>query len=223
MDRAHGGRPVKVWDLAVRLFHWSLVGLLAAAWATNELGSMDWHARVGYAILTLVLFRLGWGIVGSTHARFASFLRGPGTVVGYARDFFGRRAAPMLGHNPLGGWMVLALLLALLAQGSLGLFATDDIFFEGPLNHLVGSKTATTLTGLHKLLFNVILAMVALHVLGVVAHLVIERDNLVRPMITGIKHIAQPAEDARGGSLILAAVLLLAAAGLVWAVVTLPK
>lgn len=215
-------RAVRVWDLAVRLFHWSLVGLMAAAWITNSLNKMDWHARVGYAILTLVLFRLVWGFVGGSHARFASFLRGPATLVRYGRDFFAHRAAPVVGHNPLGGWMVIALLLALLAQGSLGLFATDDIVFEGPLNSLVSSKTAGLLTSLHKLGFNLILALVAVHVLGVVAHLVVERDNLVRPMFTGIKHlpITLAAEDARGGSPLLALVILAAAAGVVWAVVT---
>lgn len=218
-------RAVRVWDLAVRLFHWSLVGLVAAAWISNSLNRMDWHGRIGYAVLTLVLFRLVWGFVGGSHARFAAFLRGPGTVLRYGRDFFAHRAAKVVGHNPLGGWMVIALLLALLAQGSLGLFATDDIVFEGPLNHLVSSRTASLLTTLHKLGFNLILALVAVHVLGVVAHLVVERDNLVRPMFTGIKHLPATlgAEDARGGSPLLALLVLAGAAGVVWAVITLTR
>lgn len=221
VDSKQDTRIVKIWDLAVRLFHWSLVGLMVAAWVTNKLGKMEMHGRLGYATLTLVLFRLAWGFVGGSHARFAGFLRRPGAVIAYARDFFARRAQPVLGHNPLGGWMVIVLLLALLGQGCLGLFATDDIFFDGPLNHLVGSKTAATLTGLHKLGFKVILGLVALHVLGVVAHLVIERDNLVRPMITGVKRLpaSRPAEDARGGSTVLALIVLAVAAAVVWAAI----
>lgn len=215
-------RTVAVWDLAVRLFHWSLVGLMVAAWVTHKLDWMDCHGRVGYALLTLVLFRLAWGVVGSSHARFTAFLRGPATVLAYARDFFTHRAVPVLGHNPLGGWMVLALLLAVLGQGGLGLFASDDVAFDGPLNHLVSSKVAATLTSAHKLLFKLILGLVALHLAGVAAHWLVERDNLVRPMITGRKRLrpGQPAEEAHGGSLRLAAVVLAGAALVVWAVVT---
>ena len=213
---------VTVWDLAVRLFHWSLVGLMVAAWVTHKLDRMEWHALVGYAVLTLVLFRLAWGVVGGRHARFADFLRGPITVVAYARDFFALRAAPMLGHNPLGGWMVLVLLLALLGQGGLGLFATDDVAFDGPLNRLIASKTAAALTTAHKLLFKLILGLVALHLAGVAAHWLVERDNLVWPMVTGRKRLRphQAAEDADGGSLWLALGVVMAAAMVVWVVVT---
>lgn len=213
---------VKVWDLAVRLFHWSLVGLMIAAWVTQKLGDMDRHAQIGYALLTLILFRLVWGVIGGRHARFADFLCGPATVVAYARDFLVHRAAPVLGHNPLGGWMVLALLAAVLTQGALGLFGTDDIAFDGPLNALVSSRTAVLLTSAHKLLFKVILALVAVHLAGVAAHWLVERENLVRAMITGRKPVqpGQHAEDASGGSMLLAVVVLAAAAAVIWGVVT---
>lgn len=215
-------RSVTVWDLGVRLFHWSLVGLMVAAWVTHKLDRMDSHALVGYAVLTLVLFRLGWGIVGGRHARFADFLRGPATVARYARAFFARRAEPVLGHNPLGGWMVMALLLALLLQAGLGLFATDDVAFDGPLNHLITSKTAAALTTVHKLLFKVILGLVALHLVGVAAHWLVDRDNLIWPMVTGRKRLrpGQAGEDAVGGSVWSASAIAVTAVIVVWVVVT---
>jgi cytochrome b len=216
-------RTVAVWDLPVRLFHWSLASLMVAAWVTHKLDRMELHALAGYAVLTLVLFRLAWGLVGGGHARFTDFLRGPAATLAYARALFARRPPHLLGHNPLGGWMVLALLLVLLVQAGLGLFGTDDVAFDGPLNHLVGSRTAALFTTLHKLGSKLLLGMVALHLAGVAAHWMIERDNLVWPMFTGRKqlHTADITDgDAPQGSPVLAVAALAAAAGLVWMVVT---
>ena len=180
--------PVKLWDVPVRIVHWSFVALLPALWWTAEKGDLDTHVKLGIAMLVLVVFRFLWGIVGSSSARFAHFLRGPITVGRYARSLFGREGEPIVGHNPLGALSVVALLLLLGAQVLLGLFAQDtDGLFSGPLNYLVGYDTAEAAREWHELGFNVILAIVVVHVVAVVLYLAVKRDNLVGPMITGRK------------------------------------
>jgi len=123
---------IRVWDAPVRLFHWALAALAVFSFVSGKLGGawLDWHMRSGYAILTLLLFRLAWGVVGSHTARFASFVRGPASVRTYLRE---RGARGMPGHNPLGGWSVVAMLASLLVQAASGLFADDEIATRGPL------------------------------------------------------------------------------------------
>ena len=118
-DTQAATRKIRLWDLPLRLFHWSLLVCVAGAVATAELDAMDWHPRFGYAILALLLFRLIWGFVGSTHARFASFVRGPGTVLAYLHSMKDNKG-PSIGHNPLGALSVLALLATLLFQAISG-------------------------------------------------------------------------------------------------------
>jgi cytochrome b len=213
-------RDIPVWDLPTRLFHWSLVVLMACAWASYKLGdaAMTWHKWNGYAILTLVVFRLLWGVAGSSTSRFAGFVAGPATVLGYARDMAKGRERHYLGHNPLGGLMVVALLAAILVQGTLGLFANDDVMASGPLRHTVSDAVSARLSTAHKIGFWIILAMVAAHVSAVLAHLLVKRDNLIRPMLTGTKRVSLPDGVAtpvlRPPALALAA--LAVAAGLVW-------
>lgn len=177
-----------VWDWPVRVFHWALVALLAACWATAEAGVdyMHWHMRCGYAVLTVVLFRLLWGLIGSDSARFAGFVRGPRAVWRYARAWFGARPLHYLGHNPLGGWMVLALLGLVATQAGTGLFANDDIYNEGPLARLVSGDTSALLTAIHKINFNLLLAAAGLHVAAVLLYLW-RGENLLRPMLNGRK------------------------------------
>ncbi len=132
---AKGGETVRVraWDLPTRLFHWALVITFAGSWYTAEQGMTEWHERLGLATLALLAFRLIWGFVGSGTARFAGFVRGPLAAWRYARETLAGRHPAYLGHNPLGGWSVLALLFAMAAQAGMGLFATDEILYEGPL------------------------------------------------------------------------------------------
>ena len=186
--RTHDARDVAVWDWPVRLFHWALVALLAGCWVSAEAGVeyMQWHMRCGYAVLALLLFRLLWGIWGSFSARFASFVRGPRAVFTYARAWFSRRPQHYLGHNPLGGWMVIVLLLLVSVQAGSGLFANDDIFTEGPLYSLVGKDTSDLLTFIHKRNFNLLLLAVGLHVLAVLLYLW-RGENLLKAMFTGRK------------------------------------
>jgi len=184
---------VKLWDLPIRLVHWSFVALLPGLWWTAENGEMDLHIKLGMVMLILVVFRILWGLFGSSTARFARFVRGPITVGRYLRGLFGKEGEPIVGHNPLGALSVIALLLLLGAQVTLGLFASDtDGLYYGPLNSLLGYDAAETATELHELGFNVILAVVVIHVLAIVFYLTVKRDNLVTPMITGRKRYAGP-------------------------------
>ena len=179
----------RVWDFPVRLFHWALVICIAGSWISAEVGfnGMTWHTRFGYAALTLILFRLGWGFFGGRHARFGDFLRGPATVLRYFPTMFRRHRSPYLGHNPLGGLSVLVMLVLVLVQAVTGLFADDDIFFEGPLNGWVSNKTADLLTSIHHLNFNLLIAIIAIHIVAVLWYWVWKRQNLVWPMVTGYK------------------------------------
>lgn len=184
---------VKLWDLPVRLVHWSFVALLPALWWTAENGKIETHIQIGMVMLILVLFRILWGLFGSTTARFGHFVRGPVGVARYLRGLFGKDGEPIVGHNPLGALSVVALLLLLGAQVVFGLFASDtDGLYYGPLNSLVGYDAAEKLTDWHRLGFNVILGVVALHVAAIVFYLTVKRDNLVGPMITGRKRYAGP-------------------------------
>jgi len=187
------GRTVRVWDLPVRLFHWSLVALFGFSWWSGKTGgnAMEWHVYSGMAILALVLFRLIWGFVGSATARFAHFLRGPRRTLDYAAKLLRRASGHTLGHNPLGGFMVAVMLALLLLQAGSGLFANDDIFTEGPLAHLVTKELSDRLTAIHGLLFNALLGLAAVHVAAVLFYLLFRKDNLVRPMLTGRKRLPE--------------------------------
>jgi cytochrome b len=202
-----------LWDLPVRVFHWGLAAAFALAWWSAEYGEMDWHRRAGYAIAGLVLFRLGWGLLGSSTARFGSFVRGPGTVIRYVRgDMMSRTASgEHTGHNPLGGWSVVLMLLLLTLQVGLGLFAVDiDGLESGPFSYLIEFDTSRQAAELHELVFNVLLAVVALHLLAVLFHQVWKRENLVGPMITGGRGGAGPNQPVR------AVLLGLAVAAVLW-------
>ena len=185
---AAGGdtRPVRVWDWPVRIVHWSFVLLLPALWWTYESGEMAWHQRLGLVMLMLVAFRIFWGLTGSATARFAGFVRGPGAVLTYVRGLFSGSSAPVVGHNPIGGWSVIALLTLLGVQTGLGLFTQDTDGLEtGPLAYLVSYETADWAREWHETLFNVLLGFVALHVAAILFYLIVKRDNLIAAMIHG--------------------------------------
>ncbi|MDP1634202.1 MAG: cytochrome b/b6 domain-containing protein [Gallionellaceae bacterium] len=210
---------IKVWDLPTRLFHWSLLALVIACWwtATKD-GDIDWHMRCGYAVLALLLFRLAWGLLGSTTARFASFVASPRAVLEYLADTRHNDAPRTIGHNPAGGWMVLALLGMLLFVSATGLFANDDIMSEGPLAHHVSKGMSDLATAWHEHGFHALLALVGLHVAAIAFYLLVKKDNLVRPMLTGNKQVPQGvnAPALRMRSTWLALVMLGSAAGTVW-------
>lgn len=178
-------KRIRVWDLPTRIFHWSLALLVLAAYLTQEFGLMAWHQRIGLTLLGLIVFRLIWGIVGSTYARFSSFVRRPATVMAYLRGSWHG-----IGHNPLGGWAVLALLLLPLTMALSGLFANDDVDFRGLLADRVSGDISENLTRLHGKLFDALLILISLHVVAIAVHFWLKRENLVRPMFTGYRRRA---------------------------------
>lgn len=206
-------REVPVWDLGVRFFHWALVLLVITSIVTSQIGgnALTYHAWSGYAILTLLIYRILWGVAGGTHARFANFIRGPGAVVAYMKDMFDRkRHGPSLGHNPMGALSVLAMLLVLLFQAGSGLFVNDDIAFEGPLYKWAGKELSDQLMGWHRFNKKIILGLVALHFAAIAFHYFYHKENLLRPMLSGIKRVAGATGVSRHGSSVLAALLLAA-------------
>lgn len=208
-------REVAVWDLPTRLFHWSLAVLVAVAVLSAKLDFLSLHMFVGETILALVLFRLVWGVVGSQTARFTDFVKGPRAILGYLAQSRRGGAPVSLGHNPLGGLMVVALLLVLLVQAGSGLFTSDDILVDGPLVPLVSGGTVALLGTLHRLLSDGILILVGLHIVAVLAYLLVRKDNLIRPMITGRKRVEAPVAEPHRVSAALALAILAAMGGLI--------
>ncbi len=209
-------KRILLWDLPVRIVHWSFVVLLAAMWWSGEEGDLELHRRLGLVFLGLLAFRLLWGLLGSESARFTGFVKGPGAVLAYIRKGAAANARP--GHNPLGGWSVLVLLGLLALQIGLGLVAQDvDGLESGPLNHLVAYETADAAREWHEVIFNVILAVVAVHVGAIAYYLVVKRDNLVRPMLTGRREVpGHVAEPRRAGAVAFLACLAIAVALALW-------
>jgi len=181
-------RKVPVWDLPLRLFHWLLVLGVLCAWLTAEVYrdvDFGWHKRIGACILGLLLFRLIWGFVGGRHSRFAHFLPGPRRLFAYLRVFARRDAPRHAGHNPLGALSVVALLLSLLAQVASGLVIDDGILAAGPLAKLVDGEVRGLAGQVHEINFNILLALIALHLLAIAYYAVWRRQNLVGAMVTG--------------------------------------
>jgi cytochrome b len=205
-------RKVKVWDFPTRLFHWAMVSLLASLWWTADIGEMQWHQVLAYVLMVLIVFRIVWGFVGSETSQFRQFFVSPKKVIDYTLTEPKPRS---LGHNPLGGYMVVALLSLLLVQLTTGLFATDEIFTEGPLIYLVSADTASWLTWLHKTNFNIILAFAAIHVLAVIVH-VIKGDNILKAMFSGYKQVNEPVVPPRLRPIWLAFILGVAIFTLIW-------
>ncbi len=200
---------IRVWDLPTRLFHWMLVVLVGTSFVTAAVGgnAMQYHERCGYTILTLLLFRLVWGFVGSRPSRFSSFVRGPSAVTTYAAALLGGESKSYLGHNPLGGWSVIAMLLALFVQAGTGLFANDEIATQGPLFVWVSNQTSSLLTRIHTFNQGVIVALVCIHVCAILFYLLFKHENLIMPMITGVKQWAGNAAEAVAGRTWMAIVI----------------
>lgn len=182
-------QEIPVWDFPTRLFHWLLVVLVAVSFTTGVIGgnAMVYHERSGFAILVLLVFRIIWGFVGSRQSRFSDFVKGPAAVWRYASALFRGDSERHPGHNPMGGWSVLALLLVLLIQVVTGLFANDDIITEGPLYLWVSKPVSDWLTRIHRINRFVVVALVATHLSAVLFYLWGKGENLIKPMITGKK------------------------------------
>jgi cytochrome b len=209
---------VRVWDLPTRLFHWALAACVVALAITaySETG-LDWHARLGYTVLALLLFRVVWGFIGGRWSRFASFLYSPGSVVAYLRG----RSHPdhLVGHNPLGAASVLAMLAFLVAQVATGLVSDDESSFQGPLNRFVSNSKALAATWYHKQVGQwVLLGLVLLHLAAVLYYVLKKREPLVRAMVGGDKPVAAPVQPSRddAASRTVALGVFALCAGFVW-------
>ena len=212
---------MKVWDLPVRLFHWALVGLIFAAWLTQELGRMDVHMWIGEWVLALLLFRIVWGLIGSDTARFTGFLQTPREALRHLSHLRRREPDTEIGHNAAGGWMVLGMLGMLAVQAGTGLFSNDDGDAEGPLMHLAGKARSDWFSHIHYLTFTAIEVVIVLHVLAIGAYAVLKRQNLVRPMVTGVKLMPPDARAPRLVNPLWALLVLAVALGAVAGVVKL--
>ena len=204
---------MKLWDLPTRVFHWCLAACVVGSLITQQIGggAMVWHGRIGLAVLGLLVFRIVWGFVGSTYARFGQFVRGPAAIKAYLRGEW-----KGVGHNPLGALSVLALLCTLAVLVATGLFANDDIAFEGPLYALVGKDFSDRMAGIHSLIEPLILLLVFAHLAAIVFYARVKKQSAVaRPMITGWKDGVE-AESARGGGAVAFICALAIATGAVY-------
>lgn len=204
MNQSNNGTKLYVWDLPTRVFHWCLVLAVATAWATAENDSQLWfnvHLTAGYTVLALLIFRLIWGIAGTKHALFSDFVRPWSAVRAYTKQLMTLRPPHSVGHNPLGGWMVIFLLIVLAATVTTGLFggkSEGGVEWAGPLAHYISAGLDRDMIELHETFFNILLVLVCIHVAGVIADILLTRDNLIVAMITGYKSArnrggAQPA------------------------------
>jgi cytochrome b len=216
-----------VWDLPLRLFHWLLVLSLAASWYTAEnseeyvtlgervISYTQLHFYLGYWALGLVLFRLIWGFVGPRHARFTHFLAGPKKVYSYACGFFKRNSPASIGHNPMGAWMVVLMLLMVGAQAVTGLFLLDNTeIYPAPFNAAVEAATASKLGTFHHVNFDVLLWVIGVHVVAVLFYVFFKKQNLISAMLSGNKDAELvPADQAIKGSQLLKALIVAIIAG----------
>ncbi|CUA84635.1 cytochrome b/b6 domain-containing protein [Pseudidiomarina woesei] len=177
---------VKIWDSFVRLSHWLIVLLVGLMWFTAEEGYMEWHLRLAPVLGALVITRVLWGVFGSESARFSYFLKGPKAVVHHLNELKQGTYKPSNTHNAAGGWAAVLLLLLLVLQFATGLFATDDIFYSGPLASSVSSGFSEVASDFHEIAFNILLALVIVHVIAIVLYR-IKGINLIAAMLHGYR------------------------------------
>ncbi|NCF17819.1 MAG: hydrogenase [Haliea sp.] len=170
-----------LWDIPTRVFHWLIVCCVPLAWWSAETENYEAHQWIGYTVITLVVTRIAWGFFGSQHSRFRDFVVGPGGILAYLRG----QGSVSVGHNPLGGWSVLALLSLLLLQAVSGLFNSDDVLFSGPLYYAAESGFRDAMGVVHEVAFNVLLGLVCLHILAVLYYQLARGENLLGAMIRG--------------------------------------
>ena len=200
------------WDLSTRAFHWLLAVLVVFSFTTGKIGGpwLEWHMRSGYAILALLLFRLGWGLVGSRNARFVEFVRGPHAAATYLREIIAGRVPAAAGHNPVGGWMVVAMLALLALQAATGLFANDESSHEGPLAKMVSNAVVDRMSVIHQYNQWLVVAAASFHVAAILVYQWVLKVNLIRPMISGPRSVP-----------IRAVILMVSSAAAVYALVVL--
>jgi cytochrome b len=217
---------VRAWDLPTRLFKWSFVAALVTAWLSSGFNDPDMtvHKSAGYCVFVLMIYRILWGIVGGSTARFVNFVQSPTAVRAYFKEAIRSQAKPYLGHNPAGGLMVIGLLMVCGVQVLLGLVSSDGITAMGPLADLVGDTASATAASIHAAWFYfVILELAGLHIAVNLYHQFFKRDNLIGAMITGRKKQKDYVDghQVRGGSIVVASACLLSAVAIAYGSITL--
>lgn len=210
---------MRVWDAPTRLFHWSIVILIAVSYFSMKFDYIQVHYLSGYTMMTLLLFRLCWGLFGSETSRFRQFLRSPLEGFRHLANFTKREPDTEIGHNAAGGWMVLIMLLVLAVQVGSGLFAGDPVEGGGPFVDQIAKAPQKLLNNIHAINFNIIIGVMVLHVVAILAYATVKRHDLVRPMITGKKRLPATARQPRFASPALAALFLVGAGVFVWMLV----
>ncbi len=210
-----GKAGIRVWDLPTRAFHWLLVVLVGFSWWSAENREMEWHVLSGLAVLALIVFRVLWGFIGGSTSRFSAFMRSPAAVIAYVRGLGGPTRP---GHNPLGGYSVIALLAVLAGQVLTGLFATDvDGLDSGPLSFLVTFDQGRVAAEAHEVAFTLLMVLVVMHVAAIFFYLHARRRNLLRPMVTGrdaaLAGVTEPLRPASALRFLVASAV---AGGLAW-------
>jgi cytochrome b len=183
---------IRIWDLPTRLFHWGFALAVIGAIVTDLLDEIVWHSYCGYTALVLVVFRIIWGFIGPQHARFSSFVPSVSTL----KDFIKGKSFSSFGHNPLGALSVIAILLIVLVQASSGLFADDEISFQGPLSKYVTEDVVKLMNEIHETNHLLVYGIVALHLIAIFYYQWKKKNNLIGPMIYGDKEIDQKNQPA---------------------------
>ncbi|MCH4813170.1 cytochrome b/b6 domain-containing protein [Vreelandella neptunia] len=197
---------INVWDIWIRLFHWGLVAAVLMSFYTTKTSGVPFlfpvevHAQAGYLILGLLVFRCLWGVLGSIYARFNTFLYPPSKTAAYSKALIKRQPGSYASHNPLGGWMVVVMLLSLSFQAASGLFLSDDIFFQAPLYGLLGEGVGSQLRTLHQWNSDLLIILIVLHLVGLVVHRLLG-EPLLTAMLAGNKRFRQQPIDARNETL----------------------
>ena len=194
MEQANSAQNIKVWDWSIRVFHWSLPLLIFLLWFSQDQGEMERHFLFGQFLLGMLVYRIIWGFIGTPYARFKHFLYGPKAFIAYAKGFFSSDKPRYLSHNPMGGFMALVLMAAVVFQLMTGLFTTDDIFFEGPLYRTVSSAVSSWMTSWHYHFFDWLLVLIGLH-LGAILLYKLKGEGLVKAMFTGEKESTEQDKD----------------------------
>lgn len=186
----------KIWDSPTRIFHWALVINIFAAWYTIDNRMIEQHEIAGYTLIVLIIFRLTWGLIGSTTARFKHFLTSPLNALGYLKLSLRQKSHHEIGHNPAGGWMIIFMLLIISLQVITGLFANNDLGFSGALSDYVSKNMSDLLTQIHQLNFDILMVLIWVHLVAVFFYVLVKKDNLIKAMFTGRKLVKEPVKNS---------------------------
>ena len=212
-------RHVLIWDLPTRIFHWLLVIGISVQYITAEWmdDAIDWHFTIGYCVLSLVLFRLCWGIVGTRYAKFNALNLNPSSTLDYAKTLPQRNSPKWAGHNPVGSWAVVLMLLLIALQAISGLFVTDDIFSEGPYRSLASDDIKAIMAFIHFNFFDVLLGLIGIHVVAALVYQFYKKQPIITAMVTGKKPVSE--DGITNNKIVLAIVTAAVVAAAVYLVV----